>query len=305
MGYNRPGQWKDLHKEIKETLRGMERFGASKHAQKQSGEYRKYIYSFKTAETYNRECQLFAEYVKERSPKGRHTSLEEARTYAKEYIQKSNEDKGLSQYTVKLRASALGKLYQCSAKEFGSTDARHREDISRSREKTVISGKTGKEIKNRSVKAGHFSEKNNADIVSFVRSTGLRRSELASLTGDRLREQDGKYYLSVVGKGGRARLAPVRENVELVVEKCRQAGHELVWEKVPAHMDVHHYRSQYATELYKELARDTADIPKEEKYCCRKDLAGVSYDKVAMAAVSKALGHNRISVIAGHYLRES
>lgn len=305
MGYNRPGQWKDLHKEIKETLRTMERFGASKYADKKAGEAGKYIYSFKTAETYNRECQLFAEYVKEHSPKGRRTSLEEAKSYVKEYIQQANDDKNVSQYTVKLRASALAKLYQCSSKEFGATDSRYRADISRSRNRTTKSEKTGKEIKNRSKSSGHFSEKRNSDIVSFARSTGLRRSELTELRGNQLVERDGKYYINVTGKGGRQRYAPVRGDVNLVVEKCQQAGNELVWERVPAHMDVHHYRSQYATELYRELARDTASIAKEEIYCCRKDLAGVWYDKVAMAAVSQALGHNRISVIAEHYLRES
>lgn len=304
MAYHRPNK-SDLHKEIGDRLRSMERFGASKYADKQAGVAGKYIYSRSTAVAYNRECQLFAEYVKEHAPKGRHTSLADAKAYVKEYIQQANEDKRLSQYTVKLRASALAKLYQCSSKEFGATDSRQRADITRSRNRTTKSEKTGKEIKNRSKSSGHFSEKNNADIVSFARSTGLRRSELTELRGNQLVERDGKYYIDVVGKGGRHRYAPVRGDVTLVVEKCRQAGNERVWERVPAHMDVHHYRSQYATELYKELARDTASIAKAEIYCCRRDLAGVWYDKVAMAEVSQALGHNRISVIAEHYLRES
>jgi hypothetical protein len=66
-------------------------------------------------------------------------------------------------------------------------------------------------------------------------------------------------------------------------------------------MDVHHYRSEYASTLYRKLARQ--EIPKAERYCCRGDLKGTWYDKAAMKEVSEALGHSRISVIAEHYLR--
>ena len=41
-----------------------------------------------------------------------------------------------------------------------------------------------------------------------------------------------------------------------------------------------------------------------DRYVCRRDRAGVVYDKAAMLQVSRMLGHNRISVIAGHYLHD-
>ena len=37
-------------------------------------------------------------------------------------------------------------------------------------------------------------------------------------------------------------------------------------------------------------------------YRCKKDRRGVVYDKKVMLYASRQLGHNRISVIAGHYL---
>ena len=40
-------------------------------------------------------------------------------------------------------------------------------------------------------------------------------------------------------------------------------------------------------------------------YYCRKDKKGLWYDKEAIKITSKALGHNRISVIAEHYLNNS
>ena len=88
-----------------------------------------------------------------------------------------------------------------------------------------------------------------------------------------------------------------------VVNRMTFAGSEKVWSKVPNGADIHSYRSQYATKMYNSLARDREQIPKGDRYCCRGDLKGVWYDKQAMREVSNALGHDRISVIAGHYIR--
>ncbi len=44
--------------------------------------------------------------------------------------------------------------------------------------------------------------------------------------------------------------------------------------------------------------------PISSYYRCRKDRRGVAYDKKAMLYVSRQLRHNRISVIAGHYLNK-
>jgi len=295
----------DIHQEIKKTLRSKESFGDSKKEAKADGTSKDKIFSYKTAIAYNKEAQKFGKYVEEHSPTGRYTSLEDARSYAKAYIQEHNADMRYSAYTVQLERAALGKLFGVDSREFGPVDARHRADITRSRERTIISEKTGKEIFNPKTAAGHFSEKRNAEIVNFVRGTGLRRSELTALRGTQLVEKDGKAYLQVVGKGGRERFLPIRgEHATEIVGRCKAAGSGRVWEKVPAHMDVHHYRSQYATALYKELARPREDIPKADRYCCRCDLKGVWYDKAAMKIVSQALGHNRISVIAEHYLRD-
>ena len=40
-----------------------------------------------------------------------------------------------------------------------------------------------------------------------------------------------------------------------------------------------------------------------EVYICRKDEAGRKLEKAAMLVCSKALGHNRISVVADNYIR--
>ena len=38
-------------------------------------------------------------------------------------------------------------------------------------------------------------------------------------------------------------------------------------------------------------------------YHCRSDRKGVSFDKAAMIKASEALGHGRLDVVAGHYIR--
>lgn len=297
----------DIHQEIKASLRSMERFGESKFDAKHNGTMKDGIYSYSTAHTYNRECQKFANYVKEVSPQGRYTSLEDAKAYVKEYIARENADTSKSAYTVKLERSALAKLYRMDSRELGEVRECKRSDITRSRERTVISEKTGKEINNQSTRAGHFSEKNHPNEVTFARSTGMRRSEIEQVRGDQLHQRaDGSLYFKLEGsqcKGGRPRELPVIGDRDKVKELCDRAGHGRVFEKVPAAMDVHHYRSDYATTLYKSIARERDDIPKNERYCCRGDLKGTWYDREAMKTVSNALGHNRINVIAEHYLR--
>lgn len=297
----------DIHQEIKSALRSMERFGESKFEAKHNGSMKGGIYSYSTAHVYNRECQRFADYVKNVSPQGRYTSLNDAKQYAKEYIARENADNNKSAFTVKLERSALAKLFGVDARELGSVRECRRDNITRSRERTVISSKTGKEIKNQSTRAGHFSEKNHANEVAFAKGTGMRRSEMESVRGNQLyKRADGTLYFKLDGeqcKGGRPRELPVIGDKERIKLLCENAGNGKVFEKVPAAMDVHHYRSEYATALYNSIARERNDIPKGDRYCCRGDLKGTWYDKNAMKTVSEALGHNRINVIAEHYLR--
>ena len=301
-------QKKDIHHEISETLRSKERFGESKRIAKKSGAMKDGIYSYSTSVSYSKACQKFGAYVKSVSPQGRYTSLTDAKKYAKEFIAKENADLNLSPCTVKLERCAVAKLFGVTSKDLGEVRSFSRADITRSRERTVISEKTGKEIKNPSTRAGHFSEKNHADLVTFGKGTGMRRSEMEKVRGDQIHtKEDGRLYISLEPyqcKGGRPRELVVIGDTEKIKELCDRVGHERVFEKIPSAMDEHHYRSQYATALYKSLAREKDAIPKEDRYCCRGDLKGVWYDKKAMEIVSKNLGHNRISVIAEHYLRE-
>ena len=295
----------NLRIEIKKTLKSKEKFGESKHSAKQKDTMKDGIYSINTAKMYNRECQKFAKYVIAERGNAK-LSVAESRDYAAEYLQQGIEN-GVSPYTLQMQRSALAKLYGCTGNEICDLPARHRAEITRSRNHTIVSEKTGKIIKNPSTRAGHFSEKNNADIVAFCRSTGLRRSELESLTGDQLEvTEDGNAYIHLDGyqcKGGRPRVVPVIGDVSNAITLCQNAGSNKVFPRVPQAMDVHSYRSEYAVAIYNQYARPLDELKRKEKYYCRAELKGVVYDREAMLMASKALGHNRISIIAEHYLR--
>lgn len=245
---------------------------------------RPYIYSLQTYGNYAKHINYFLDWCKANY---KCKTLAQCRAYAAEWIQERI-DADLSPYTLKLEVAALCKLYQEPADHFPATPARNRSNIKRSR--------------GAATRDSHFSLTNNAEIIAFCRATGLRRRELTTLRGNQLIEREDGYYIEVKGKGGRIRESPIiGANTESVVARMKAAGSNLVWDHVPSCMDVHEYRSEYATAIYMAYKRD--DIPKGDRYVCRKDRAGEVLDKQAMRIASEALGHSRISVVAGHYIR--
>ena len=279
---------KSMVRQVQERLEEQLRIGQSKYAAQQAEhtQHPEGIFSYSTFRTYMKHCNYFAAWAKEQH--GCRT-LEAARPYVDEWLLSRS---GLSASTVKMEASALAKLYGCSTGDFVETRSRHRADITRSR---------GDAVRDR-----HFSTEKNAELIIFCRCTGLRRAELEALRPDQLRQrEDGSFALEIKGKGGRVRLAPIvgtQEQVKAVVDRV-QAAEGRVWGKVHSGADIHAYRAEYATKVYEQHARPVDEIPREDAYHCRGDLKGVVYDKAAMEVASEALGHSRISVIAGHYIR--
>lgn len=295
MGYKNK---KSLILLVKECLDGKLAIGSSKQQAKINGTYKNYIYSWGTYRTYLQQCCQFVKWCKQqarqdgsRQPK----TLEDCKQYVVRYMQHLQQQE-YSAYTQKLVLSALCKLYNEYPSEGHPFDlqempeARHRADIVRSR--------------NTVERDRHFSEEQNADIVTFCRCTGLRRAELAQIRGIDL---DGNSLMVYRGtKGGRVRIVPVCgsiEEMETVKRLASAANNNKIFDHISSAMDVHHYRSVYCQRLYDQYARPIDQIPQCDRYYCRQDKKGVIYDKRAMLQVSRALGHNRISVIAGHYLQ--
>lgn len=266
--------------------------------------------------------------------------MKSAKKYVNEWLQ-TRVDQGLSAWTVQLEAKAMGKLYGISPDDenYFKPPKRNREDIKRSR---------GDRVRDK-----HFSKTNNDELIKFCKGTGLRRAELGELRGKDLvtREQieaeiaqlesrpaaeltpadtkrlemlqdtrlfEGDYFTHVRnGKGGRERMSPIiGPNTEQIVERIKSTpAEEKVWQHIHQSADIHGYRAEYATIIYKAKARAIEEIPydrvnrgtgrkyQSEVYTCRKDEAGRKLDKAAMLVCSKALGHNRIEVVANNYIR--
>lgn len=242
------------------------------------------IYSWKSFRDYQHNSCTFVKWCK---AKYKCKTLEDCRPYVNDWIKSLTH---YSPYTQKAYVCAVAKLYNCTSLDFTATPTRHRTDITRSRSDT-------KRDKN-------FSMENHKEFIAFCRGTGLRKSELECLRGDQLLYKNGQYYIAVTrgAKGGRYREAPIISDIDAIVARINEAGTNKVWDYVPD-LDIHSYRSEYCCEIYRNHARSINEIPKKERYICRSDLKGVIYDKKAMLISSQCLGHNRISVIAGHYLR--
>lgn len=287
MARNREKKGSLLH-QVKIALDEKLAIGESKFEDKKIGATADKIYSWNTYKTYLKHNIYFIQWAKENH---QIKSLDEGKKYVNEWLE-MREKQGLSAYTVKLETSALMKLYSISSEDIYKSKARYRANINRSR---------GEKVRDK-----HFSEENHKDLVRFCRATGLRRAELQQLRGNDLVEINGELFIAVIrgSKGGRHRNIPLTFDKAFIEGLMRSKGEDKVFEKIPNGADIHSYRAEYATRLYKALARDVNSLPKSEKYHCRKDLKGICYDKKAMLEVSQALGHDRISVIAGHYIRK-
>lgn len=338
MGRRNKAYSKDLHQQAYDRLTGMQAFGESKKEAVANGTEKEKIFSFNTYKSYWKHTKYFIKYIKENHPEC--TTLKSARKYVNEWLQ-ARVDQGLSAWTVQLEAKAMGKLYGISPDDenYFKPPKRNREDIKRSR---------GDRVRDK-----HFSKTNNDELIKFCKGTGLRRAELGELRGKDLvtREQieveisqlesrpaaeltpadtkrlemlqdtrlfEGDYFTHVRnGKGGRERMSPIiGPNTEQIVERIKSTpAEEKVWQHIHQSADIHGYRAEYATIIYKAKARAIEEIPydrvnrgtgrkyQSEVYTCRKDEAGRKLDKAAMLVCSKALGHNRIEVVANNYIR--
>lgn len=275
-----------LTRQVECALKEKLAIGESKHLAKQTGEASEKIYSWGTFKTYLKHCVYFVMWCKkEHSCR----TLDECKLYVAEWLATRT---NLSPYTQKMELAALNKLY--GEKFEISLNKRVRQDIRRSR--------------GAAKRDANFSEQNNQAIITFCRCSGLRRAEVSALrVEDVLYKGDGIYIdVHRATKGGRERLIRLYGNAEeLELIKAQLKGkrpNEKVFSSVNSNLDIHSYRAEYCKRVYEAYERDLSTLPERELYRCRKDKKGVVYDRWAMSKASHALGHSRISVIAGHYL---
>ena len=321
MGRKNKSYSKDLHQQVYEKLTSMQAFGQSKKDAIADGTEKDKIFSYNTYQTYFKHTKYFVKWVREKHPEC--TTLKSARKYVNEFLQSRTDqvdEKGqhLSAWTIQTEAAALNKLYQIDKAD-----------------------------------PNRFQPPKRKRAIKFCRGTGCRRSVLERLEGrdlwtrkameervSSLEERkdlspkevkhlatlkdaldvfpDQEYFIHHrKDKNGRYRFAPViGPDKEQIVARMKSAGPgEKIWQHVNSNADIHGYRAEYATDMYRHYARKIEDIPYDrvnkgtgkrfqgDVYTCRKDESGRKLDRQAMKKCSKALGHNRISVVADNYIR--
>ena len=343
MGRKNKAFSKNLHQQAYNTLTQMFAFGESKKKAKATDTTQAKIFSFSTYNTYWKHIKYFLHWIQTEHQEC--TSLRSARKYVNEWLsyrQSSINKSGqpLSAWTIQTEAAALNKLYRIDKADPDRFQCQKRErcDIKRSR----IAVKNDK----------HFSPTNNDELIRFCCGTGFRKTALKKLIGDdlwsrermqqKVEQLENKSYMHAAeeniyvilkdalqlfpdqthflfhrrDKGGRSRFSPIiGPDKERILERLKGTPpKQKVWQHINTHADIHSYRAEYASRMYKHYARQIEDIPFDrvnrgtgkhfqgDVYVCRREERGKKLDRKAMLKCSKALGHNRISIIADNYL---
>lgn len=278
-----------VRKFMKDSLREKYEKGHGKLKDKDVHNSTAYIHSHDTYKTYVSQCNHFADWLLTKGI----TEKEEAFKMIPEYGKKLEMD-GKSAWTIYTAMSAIAKAYSVSTLDLGyKPPKRERASIKRSR----YSAERDK----------RFSVKNNQELIIFCSCTGLRRRELEALHGNQIGiKMDGTFYIkNVKGKGGKIRdidIIGTPTEVKKVKEIMMKAKDGKVFHHVHSAFDEHYYRSIYACRAYNSKARSIEELTDKEKYICRKDKAGIVYDRTAMKYASVQLGHERVEVISNNYL---
>ena len=197
-------------------------------------------------------------------------------------------EQGKSAWTLQTERSALRLFFQ-DGQLTDSVDLpkRRREDIKRSRQPAV--------------RDTHINLDNWHHVIDFCLGFGLRREELRDLYVREVysRRSDGHLIVKVRhGKGGKDREVPVFPGREpaILSQVTNRHPDEHVFSRISSLLDIHSYRRRFAQELYEHLSGKP--LPPLEGRLQSKEL-----DRAAALSVSRHLGHNRIDIIFGHYIR--
>lgn len=197
-------------------------------------------------------------------------------------------EKGYSAWTLQTERSALRLFFQDrTLTDSVELPKRRREEIKRSRRPAK--------------RDQHINLENYQHVINFCLACGLRREELRDLYVREVyhRRSDGQLVVFVRhGKGGKSREVPVFPGREQAV-LSQVTGRDLqahVFTRLPTLLDIHSYRRQFAQELYEYLSGQPLP-PREGR------LQSAKLDHDAALVVSRCLGHNRIDIIFGHYIR--
>ena len=197
-------------------------------------------------------------------------------------------ERDYSAWTLATERSALRMFFQDrTLTDCVELPKRRREDIKRSRWPAI--------------RDKHVNQENWQHIINFCLACGLRREELRDLYVHEVypRPSDQRLVVCVRhGKGGKDRKVPVFPGREQAVlsQVTGRSPDEHVFTKMSSNLDIHSYRRKFAQELYEHLSGKPLPPLKGR-------LQSANLDRDAALYVSRCLGHNRIDIIFGHYIR--
>ena len=302
---------------LQNRLSKLARFGQSKHEAKQAardaylkehGNLEGYnparvdgIYSIGTMETYRAAMQPFAKWLAAHKVKN---AAQITKAHAAAYL-RERERAGLSSWTVSRDLSAINKAlgFELSKRELGLRQ-RKKSEIIRSREETANDKR-------------QFSKYR--DQITVAKACGCRRAFITRITpNDCVRNSRGQVVgIRVVEKGGKERVAPVlnayKNRVTSIVNRAQEASQPL-FTAYDSHIDNHRFRAEYCAALLKQLEEEQAQgkpwfggdlrpqnyihLSGRDKHCGD---TYHGYPTQVVAAVSGAMGHNRLEIVFSHY----
>lgn len=291
------------------ALQSQTKFGESKHkakikakeeCQKQNKSYSTIhgIYSTTTLKNYDIICGRFVSWIME-NHRDEVRKYSDCHQFAAEWLSEKEAD-GLSAWSLAIYGSALASSFGgISKNDLGySFPKRERKNIVRNRNDDL---------------SGEYRTKRQRDAYTMLKATGCRRREALRLRKEDFRHQldkDGKEtgYLEVYkrGKGGIERWCLVNPlYTDFVKDFLKDAktynyaGEERLFQKNDfTKSGIHSTRSIYACDLYKFFLEH--GYASGKLYHCRKELAGYSYDKGILKAVSFCLQHSRNDIVTNY-----
>ena len=259
------------------------------------------IYSIGTMETYRAAMQPFAKWLAAHKVKN---AAQITEAHAAAYL-RERERAGLSSWTVSRDLSAINKAlgFELSKRELGLRQ-RKKSEIIRSREETENDKR-------------RFSKYR--DQMTLAKACGCRRASITRITpNDCVRNSRGQVVgIRVVEKGGKERVAPVlnayKNRVTSIVNRAQEASQPL-FTAYDSHIDNHRFRAEYFAALLKQLEEEQAQgkpwfggdlrpqnyihLSGRDKHCGD---TYHGYPTQVVAAVSGAMGHNRLEIVFSHY----
>lgn len=300
---------KSLNHQFHERMEQLNCIGESRHLAK--AEYKQYcqanglnynpcktvgIHSFNTYESYKQTSKEFTSWIKSNYPEIKNIN-HITKDMCVNYLRMRQET--CSAYTVSKDMSALNKLLGHDIRK-SEADLRERsyKDVTRSRYERQHDA---------NIDTNRYSKQ-----IMIANAFGLRRESFVTgqyaLKDVSIYSNKGELYCSVIEKGGRYRNAPCLENYKellknnfniyerehLTINQFKEIyadSTNKLFIEYDTKIDNHAYRSEYATNLYHQLASSEP----VELYR--------GWDKEAVQQVSHALGHNRLNVVVEHYLK--